>query len=405
MKRKLFGLLMLLSFLIVMPVEAKEINSFHATSGDNVKVNDTINGDSAIAGSIIDMLGNIDGIGFMAGQTINLDGNLEYGFLAGQDININGNVSKNIYAAGSTINFSKDANVGRDIFIAGQAVNLDGTLDRNVNISAEKVVINKGTIINGNISINTQNLIIQKDVVIKGKLEYNKDAENKINKDVSIGKIVKKDIQEAPKVDTKAMLISILNMVVVFLVITIIIPNTFNKVENFYKKNNNYLKSIGIGLLILICTPIISLILLISNIGMYLGVILALLYVIALFLSCIFAGFILGKLLFVNLMKLSINNYLAGIMGIVLLKLLMLIPIVGTILGLIAITIGLTTIWNIIQKEENKSINKEQKEIKNDNVNDKEPKDVKKVKEQKTKLKKDNETTSTKKVKSLNKKD
>ena len=268
MKRKLFGLLMLLSFLIVMPVEAKEINSFHATSGDNVKVNDTINGDSAIAGNIIDMLGNIDGIGFMAGQTINLDGDLEYGFLAGQDININGNVSKNIYAAGSTINFSKDANVGRDIFIAGKTVNLDGTLDRNVNISAEKVIINKGTIINGNISINTQNLIIQKDVVIKGKLEYNKDAENKINKDVSIGKIIKKDVQEAPKVDTKAMLISILNMVVVFLVITIIIPNTFNKVENLYKKNNNYLKSIGIGLLILICTPIISLILLVSNIGM-----------------------------------------------------------------------------------------------------------------------------------------
>ena len=405
MKRKLFGLLMLLSFLIVMPVEAKEINSFHATSGDNVKVNDTINGDSAIAGNIIDMLGNIDGIGFMAGQTINLDGDLEYGFLAGQDININGNVSKNIYAAGSTINFSKDANVGRDIFIAGKTVNLDGTLDRNVNISAEKVIINKGTIINGNISINTQNLIIQKDVVIKGKLEYNKDAENKINKDVSIGKIIKKDVQEAPKVDTKAMLISILNMVVVFLVITIIIPNTFNKVENLYKKNNNYLKSIGIGLLILICTPIISLILLVSNIGMYLGVILALLYVIALFLSCIFAGFILGKLLFVNLMKLNINNYLAGIMGIVLLKLLMLIPIFGTILGLIAITIGLTTIWNIIQKEENKGTNKEQKQIKNDNINDKEPKEVKKVKEQKTNLKKDNETKSTKKTKSSNKKD
>ena len=405
MKRKLFGLLMLLSFLIVMPVEAKEINSFHATSGDNVKVNDTINGDSAIAGNIIDMLGNIDGIGFMAGQTINLDGDLEYGFLAGQDININGNVSKNIYAAGSTINFSKDANVGRDIFIAGQTVNLDGTLDRNVNISAEKVIINKGTIINGNISINTQNLIIQKDVVIKGKLEYNKDAENKINKDVSIGKIIKKDVQEAPKVDTKAMLISILNMVVVFLVITIIIPNTFNKVENLYKKNNNYLKSIGIGLLILICTPIISLILLVSNIGMYLGIILALLYVIALFLSCIFTGFILGKLLFVNLMKLNINNYLAGIMGIVLLKLLMLIPIFGTILGLIAITIGLTTIWNIIQKEENKGTNKEQKQIKNDNINDKEPKEVMKVKEQKTNLKKDNETKSTKKTKSPNKKD
>ena len=77
MKKKIFSLLILLALFITIPVEAKEINDFHAVADDNVKFEDTVNGDSAIAGNIIDMLGNIDGIGFIAGNNININGNLE----------------------------------------------------------------------------------------------------------------------------------------------------------------------------------------------------------------------------------------------------------------------------------------------------------------------------------------
>ena len=150
-------------------------------------------------------------------------------------------------------------------------------------------------------------------------------------------------------------------MVVVFLSITIIIPKTLDKTNEIYeKKNNNYIKNIGIGFLILICVPLISLILLASNIGVYLGLILVALYAIAIYLSFIIAGYILGNLILVKLMKLNTNKYLSGIIGIILLKILMVIPILSTIICLIAITLGLATIWNLLQKdeEENKKDNK-----------------------------------------------
>lgn len=361
MKKKIFGILIMLTLFAIAPVEAKEINSFHMVSDDKVTFEDTVNGDSAIAGNLVDIIGNIDGIGFIAGQTVNVNGNLEYGFLAGQNVNINGQISKNIYAAGETITLSKDANIGKDLFLAGDSINLNGNIQRNINIYASTVTIKKGTTINGNITIEASNIKVEDGALIKGTLKYNEDAKNDISDNSNIGKTTTYEITKDEGFNTSEILSSILNMVVVFLSITIIIPKTLDKTNEIYeKKNNNYIKNIGIGFLILICIPLISLILLASNIGVYLGLILVALYAIAIYLSFIIAGYILGNLILVKLMKLNTNKYLSGIIGIILLKILMVIPVLSTIICLIAITLGLATIWNLLQKdeEENKKDNK-----------------------------------------------
>lgn len=369
MKKKLLALLVLLTFMIAIPVEAKEINDFYATSDDNIKLQDTVNGDSAIAGNIIDMAGNIDGIGFIAGQTINIKGNLEYGFIAGQNITINGNITKNIYAAGQTITFTKDASIGRDIFLAADTITLNGNLERNINISASKVIIENGTTINGNINIDTSEIIIKDNVKIEGTLKYNNTAKETISKNAQIAKTQTYKTTDNNQINTTEILQSILNMVVVFLCITILVPQTIDKTEKIYNnKKTNYLKNIGIGFLLLICIPLISILLLVSNIGVYLGLIIAGLYLIALYISFIISGFILGNLLLKKLMNLNTNKYLSGIIGIILLKLLMLIPVLGTILGLIALTLGLSTIWNLVQKDDNnqKAIEKQEETPKKD---------------------------------------
>lgn len=375
MKKKLLALLVLLTFMVAIPVEAKEINDFYATSDDNVKLQDTVNGDSAIAGNIIDMAGNIDGIGFIAGQTINIKGNLEYGFIAGQNITINGNITKNIYAAGQTITFTKNASIGRDIFLAADTITLNGNLERNINISAAKVIIENGTTINGNINIDTSEIIIKDNVKIEGTLKYNNTAKETISKNAQIAKTQTYKTTDNNQINKTEILQSILNMVVVFLCITILIPQTIDKTEKIYNnKNTKYIKNIGIGFLLLICIPLISILLLVSNIGIYLGLIIAGLYLIALYISFIISGFILGNLLLKKLMNLNTNKYLSGIIGIILLKLLMLIPVFGTILGLIALTLGLSTIWNLVQKDDNnqKTIEKQEetpkKETKKENI-------------------------------------
>ena len=364
MKKKIFSILIMLTLFVIAPVEAKEINSFHTVADDNVTFEDTVNGDSAIAGNLVDIIGNIDGIGFIAGQTVNVNGNLEYGFLAGQNVNINGQISKNIYAAGETITLSKDANIGKDLFLAGNSINLNGNIQRNINIYASTVTIKKGTTINGNITIEASNIKVEDGTSIKGTLKYNEDAKNDISDNSNIGKTTTYEIAKDKGFNTSEILSSILNMVVVFLSITIIIPKTLDKTNEIYeKKNSNYIKNIGIGFLILICVPLISLILLASNIGVYLGLIIAGLYAIAIYLSFIISGYILGNLILVKLMKLNTNKYLSGIIGIILLKILMVIPVLSTIICLIAITLGLATIWNLLQKDEKEEENKKDNKI------------------------------------------
>lgn len=384
MKKKIFGFLILLIVLVTSPVSAKEINDFYSTSGNNVKLEDTINGDSAIAGNIIDMIGNIDGIGFIAGETVNVKGSLEYGFMAGNNITVDGVISKNIYAAGNIITFTKNASIGRDIFLAGNEVVLNGNLDRNISISATRVVLEDNLTINGNIKINASSIVVKNGANIKGELSYNEDINKDISNTANIGKITTYKIEKDSSFNVKDLLQSTLNMIIVFLVITIIIPKSLEKSENIYNESNKYAKNIGIGALFLICVPLISLLLILSNIGISLGIILGLIYGICIYLSYIVSGFILGNLLLGKVMKLNTNKYLSGIIGIVIIKIVSIIPIFGVLISILALLLGLGTIWNLIGCSNNK------KEEPKTNIVDAEIKEKssKEIKE-KTKIKKE----------------
>lgn len=384
MKKKIFGFLILLIVLVTSPVSAKEINDFYSTSGNNVKLEDTINGDSAIAGNIIDMIGNIDGIGFIAGETVNVKGSLEYGFMAGNNITVDGAISKNIYAAGNIITFTKNASIGRDIFLAGNEVVLNGNLNRNISISATRVVLEDNLTINGNIKINASSIVVKNGANIKGELSYNEDINKDISNTANIGKITTYKIEQNSSFNVKDLLQSTLNMIIVFLIITIIIPKSLEKSENIYNESNKYAKNIGIGALFLICVPLISLLLILSNIGISLGIILGLIYGICIYLSYIISGFILGNLLLGKVMKLNTNKYLSGIIGIVIIKIVSIIPIFGVLVSILALLLGLGTIWNLIGCSNNK------KEEPKNNIIDAEIKEKssKEIKE-KTKIKKE----------------
>ena len=147
MKKKIFSILILMSLLIITPVHAKEINEFHTEANENISFKDTVNGDSAIAGTLVDIIGNINGLGFIAGETVNINGNLDYGFIAGDEININGTIEKNIYAAGNNINITKDATIKQDLFLAGSNITINNTTSRDIKAIADKIIIKEGTII------------------------------------------------------------------------------------------------------------------------------------------------------------------------------------------------------------------------------------------------------------------
>ena len=362
MKKKIFILTFLITCLFIAPVSASEINNFYLDTNDNINFNKDVDGDTALAGNIVDVIGNIDGIGFMAGNVINIDGSLEYAFSAGSQINITGHIAKSLYLIGSEINFDDNASVGKDIKIAGQNINLAGELERHVEAIGTNITIADNTTIYGNVDLEANNITIGDNVTIHGSLTYNESANATISKTTlitDINKIPTKTDNE--KIDTNEILQTIVNLVIVFLVVSILFPQTIEKTSKLYKKQSFglYVRNIGAGILILICIPLITILLLLSNVGIALGLILTALYIMALYLAYMYSGFILGEILLIKALKLKVNKYLSGIVGIIILTLLSLIPIIGTALIFIAITLGLTTLWLLIKQdktEESKTI-------------------------------------------------
>lgn len=394
MKKKIFLFLVLAACLVITPVSANEITNFYSDANDNVEFNENVEGDSALAGNIVDVIGNIDGIGFIAGNTVNIDGSLEYGFAAGNEVNIAGHIAKSLYLAGNTINFADNSSVGRDIKIVGQKINLAGKLERHVDVVGTKITMKSGTTVYGDVNLDANNIVVEDNVTIHGTLSYNENANATISDNTMITDIEKlATVEENNGIDANAVLSSIVNLVIVFLVISILLPQTIEKTSNLYKKPSFglYVRNIGAGILILICIPLIAMLLLLSNIGIALGLILAALYVIALYLAYIYSGFLVGEILLIKVLKLKVNKYLSGIIGIIILKLLTLIPILGTIIGFLAITLGLTTLWLLIKQD------KESKEVK-------EKITEAKIEEKKTEIKKEEKkqtpakTTTTKKT-------
>ncbi len=357
MRKKLFGIVIVLLMLITTPVYAKDINRFYAKAGDNIAFEDKVIGDSAIAGNLVDIIGNIDGIGFIAGNTVSVNGEVEYGFVAGNKVNVNGTVKKNIYVAANDITLSKDAKVTRDMFAVASTVIVEGNIERDAFIGASEVLIKGDAKIGGNVRVSADKITILDGAAVEGTLKYNKDAKATISETAKIGKIDTYNHTESKTNENPAaitVLISIVNLIVVFVVLMTLMPRAFDKSVKLYEENNKYFKGFGAGLLLLICLPIICIFLLLSSIGVSLAFVLLGLYLISLYLSYVFSGYLLGDGVITKLLKKNLNPYFIGIIGIVLLKLLLLIPVLGDFINVIAVALGLATICKIMIQKESK---------------------------------------------------
>ena len=98
--------------------------------------------------------------------------------------------------------------------------------------------------------------------------------------------------------------------------------------------------SIAIGILTVIVLPIIAIIALLTGILTPLALIALCVFIIACYLSTLFASFIIGNLINTKLFK---NNsiYLSILIGLILIKLIGLIPVLGFIISILLFLYGL----------------------------------------------------------------
>lgn len=334
-------------------------------AGANVTVEGKVNGDVICAGQSINISGEVAGDVICAGQSVNITGNVGGSVRAvGNSINLSGKISRNAMAFGASILSAGGSSIGWDMLAVGAFAQIAGNIGGDLYGSLGQATISGQIGKNVNLYFGQQNkktnspvLTIADTARINGDVKYKSDK----NADIAAGAVIKGEtIHNLPAVIAHksdfsrsawwwGKLISIFSAWVIGLVLISFWRDTIIKITDLMLTKIN--ASFGWGILVLLLTPIITVILLITIIGIPLSFILIALWLISLYLSKILVGILVGRSLLNNFWaKQKDSLILAMIIGIVITHLIFALPFIGWLIALLAVLWGLGGIMLMLKK-------------------------------------------------------
>lgn len=251
----------------------------YAGSG-SILITGTVTGDVVVSGGNITITGDIGDDVRAAGGTIVIQGGVLGDILAG---------GGQIHLAGST--------VGGDVALGGDQIRVDAGIFGNVRIGGGEVYLNGP--IAGEVMINADSLTLGPSAVIEGTLTYTSPKEIVMEG----GAMVKGEVNRKPRTDSAGnalfgtvILAKLLMMLAGGLFLALIFRRYAMEMANTAYKEP--FKEMGRGLVFLIITPVVSILLLVSIIGMPLGILGFLAFIAMLLASVLLAPVLLGSLLY-----------------------------------------------------------------------------------------------------------
>jgi hypothetical protein len=315
--------------------------------GQEIVIDGTVNGDVVAAGTEVTVNGIINGSVIVVAQTITINGHITRGAkLGANDITINGTIDRDLIAGGTTITITSNSVVGGDCIVGTGTLLADGEIKGDIKSAAGEASINNG--VGGDVVLEVDSLHIASTASIGGSLTYTSKKEADIESGAEISGPIKHIVPEPQpgfwsgvggKVVKK--ILAFLMIFLIGLLLIVIAPNKMNSLAEAIVIHP--WQSLGWGALLFIATPIAIVIVMITVIGIPIGLITGAVYGIALYLAQIPVALMLGLLI----LKRSVVTESKGIMigalaiGLVILHLLRLIPIAGFIIALLTIVFGL----------------------------------------------------------------
>lgn len=326
-------------------------------------ISEDVDGSAFSAGQNAGSSADVNGILFAAGYNVTAGGSGEHALLAGYSVNLSGDYEKDIFAAGNSVNIS--GNVGRDVFASGNAVTITGNCAGNAYIAANSVVIDGK--IGKNLYLSAEEITISNTADISGQLHYNADA--KINAPAFVlsdalvtDPTYTQDTDETEKdngitadgilSNLKGAAFGFIGLLLVAYILLWLTP-VWNKVDAKYTSApfSKYAKAFGIGLAVLICVPLASVILMITGVGLRTALLVLFLYAAAITASPVIFGFIIGSLILRRAFRLKPCYYFELALGLAIYKIISLIPVLSLICGIIAVPLGVGAFVLFLEKE------------------------------------------------------
>src|SRR3990167_9351236 len=326
------------------------IDGDYFAAGERVTIAGTVNGDAYVAGGNVVVEGEINGDLIAAGGNVNVRGKVAQDVRAGGGkVTVSGDIGGNVTLVGGSLDIADSAKIAGSLVSAGGNLSVFAPIGKGATFGAGNATI--GNLINGDVSAGVGELALTPNAKVDGDLTYWSDRNANIAQGAEVsGKTThnfppKKERQEQGNalggVFGFFKIAGFLAALVIGAILIKLAPQ-FTKItaDTIAKKPA---ANLGIGLLTLIVTPIVILIAAITVIGVPIALILLVIFLITLYLAKIFVSVAIGRKI-VEVINQKAGDYAIFILGLLVYTILTLIPVIGVIVGILALLCGVGAI-------------------------------------------------------------
>lgn len=303
--------------------------------------------DVIVAAGTFDFDGTIDGSLTMLAGEATLKGTVGQSVrVAAGQVEVSGPIGGDLVVTGGSVKVTSTGRIAGDLLLAGGNVDVRGTVDGKVEGYAASFTA--GGTFNRSVSVKTQSIDVLPSARVTGDLDYTSPNAASIPGAAQVGGQVSHTESSPFRGDWRAKgawtshLVRLLWMLIVGAVIILLFPHASARTANAVRR---VLPSLGMGILLIWLLPLIAILLLITVIGIPLAVLIAIAYLIALYLSQVFVGLMIGRFILPRGWNDGTRgfNLLAMVLGVIIITLLKMIPVpfVPTAVAIVVTLLGL----------------------------------------------------------------
>jgi hypothetical protein len=315
-------------------ISASEQHKNLYAAAPNLTVNSKTLGDLTAAGGTVTLIGEVENGLLLAGGNLSVSGPVGGNArIAGGNINISTSIMGDLVVVGGNVTISQKASIGGDLILAAGNVILEAPVAGKINFVGGNLTVNSK--VSGGINARlTDRLVFGPQAEVLGNITYKAPVKAVIDTGAKLGPLTYNPAKDNSKAKiatilTAALVIKLLAwMLASWLLLKLRKKRVLETVEIMQKKP---WESLGFGLLALVGWPIVTVLVLLTAVGYYVAIILALVYVLLLLIGALLSALFVGHLAMHYLTKASesVPAWQTAVLGVVLWQLIKFIPIVG----------------------------------------------------------------------------
>jgi cytoskeletal protein CcmA (bactofilin family) len=319
----------------------QEVKTDLIVSADHAQIDGNVDGDLIVFSRDVEVNGHVTGdiLGFSAEVRMNgtVDGNLR---VCTHSLVLNGTVAKNLTVLGNSVEADERSKVGGSVMFLAHDAELNGTIADSVLAMAGQTEINGS--IGRSLKLRGQDVTIGSSAQIAGRTQFEGRNQPLVMAGAKLGSPLEYTKQTPAPVYTtwRYYWHQILRWGAAFLlglVLSLLTPAVFMDAA---RAANKVGLSMGIGLLFLVGIPVAAIIACVTIVGLGLGIVTLLIYLVAVYMSQIFVGQWLGEKMLGS--GIGIGPVLARLaLGLAVLRVIRVIPFVGPLSMWVVIVWGL----------------------------------------------------------------